>query len=191
MKTLSSIICILYCTTLLSQKIQGLYQSTDDFTNNMLSFTKKRSGYAKITSGLQSNKSFIKVKYNDSIYIFKKENLFGYMDKEGLCYRLYQNTAFNILNPNEKILVYKKEFNVGTPKYPNIFTGYYFSKTPGSEIQELTLNNLLSAFTSDSSFTNLIELHFKSDKELTEFDNYHGIYKLNRLLEISTNNKNK
>jgi hypothetical protein len=178
-----------FSLTLYSQKIQGLYITGNDFISNKLSFTKSNTTDCKIKSGLASGSPFLKFKYKDSIFRIEKEKFFGYKDKTGIVFRFYNGISYEILNPGEEILLYKTEKNIGTPKYPELLVNYYFSKDAGSPIEKLSLNTVLSSFQSDPAFSNLIELHFRSDNELMEFDNYYKKYKLNRLLELSSEKK--
>ena len=66
---------------------------------------------------------------------------------------------------------------------------YFFSKDAGSEILPLSLENLERTFSFDKSFTNILEIHFKKDDDLLEYDSIHKMYKLNRLLQISHEEK--
>ena len=65
---------------------------------------------------------------------------------------------------------------------------YYFSKDAGSAIFPLTMKNVEQAFSDNKAFQELLEIHFKKDNELTDYDTTHKKYELNRLLELSKNN---
>ena len=62
---------------------------------------------------------------------------------------------------------------------------YYFSKTPSSEIYELSIANLEKAFPENYRFHYALEEEFKSDRSLMAYDNYLHEYKVKYLFSAS------
>lgn len=185
MKWINYILFLLHLS-IYGQNIKGIYLSANDFEIEKLSF---HSSSKKSEARLRVHKSFIKVKFNDSTFAFKKDSIFGYKDKEGYCYRFYNKDIYTILNAGRELVLYRITETTGTPKDPSSFTTYYFSRGASSNIHLLTLAVVLSVFSDNLEFQNLIDIHFRDDADLIEFDRVHKEYKLNRLLELSKKNK--
>ncbi|HWY12507.1 MAG TPA: hypothetical protein VN026_14335, partial [Bacteroidia bacterium] len=168
-----------------AQKIEGIYISSSDFSNNKLSLAAGKNKKTKIKLNELFYKSYITVKYCDSVYTLYKDSVFGYRDKSGISYRFFDKTIYPVLNQGEQILLYKKETDSGSPKSPQKVITYYFSKDSGSPVVPLTTANLEKAFTDNKTFKEFLEIHFRNDSELTEYDCANKIYKINRLLELS------
>ena len=163
----------------------GIYKSAGDFLNGKLTHQGK---HTRIKLHEVFKKELLVVKYNDSTYTYFKKDLFGYVDKDGLTYRFFNNEIYPILNPTEKILIYKQTYGLGIKNSP-IVTKYFFSKEAGTEILPLTLKNLERVYSADTLFDGFLEIHVKNDNELAEYDYIHKMYKLNRLFELSKTGK--
>ena len=63
---------------------------------------------------------------------------------------------------------------------------YYFSTNVSAALQDLTKANLKAAFPNNHKFHDALDANFKEDKELINYDDFHKMYKVNRLLQNST-----
>ena len=94
--------------------------------------------------------------------------------------------GYTVLNPGEAILIYKYVHSAHPPKaaekYP---TKYYFSDKSSDLVVDLTKENLKKAFPQNHAFHDALDANFKEDKELTNYDDFHKIYKINRLYQNS------
>jgi hypothetical protein len=63
---------------------------------------------------------------------------------------------------------------------------YFFSVGPNGDVLPLTILNLKKAFPENHSFHDLLDMSFKHDSDLTKYDDFHRMFKINRLLEAST-----
>src|SRR5262245_36075498 len=63
---------------------------------------------------------------------------------------------------------------------------WFFSVGPNGDITPLTISNLKNAFPNNHAFHDLLDMSFKHDSELTKFDEFHKMFKVNRLLVAST-----
>lgn len=63
---------------------------------------------------------------------------------------------------------------------------YFFSVGPNGDVRPLTILNLKSAFTDNHAFHDLLDMSFNHDSDLTKYDEFHKMFKVNRLLAAST-----
>jgi len=56
---------------------------------------------------------------------------------------------------------------------------------PNAEVLPLTLRNLKNAFPDNHSFHDLLDMTFKNDANLNRYDEFHKMFKVNRLLAAS------
>jgi len=165
---------------------EGVYLSANDFISRKISFTNDSPGkrYQFHLNEFFKNSS-IKVIIGDSMIILSKDSIYGYRDKKGIYFRFYKKAAFEILNPSEKILMYRNTSELGPPRNRNLVTNYFFSETAASPIYPLTKWNLKAVYGKDVHFNELLDVYFHFDDELTAYDNINKIYFLNRVYEES------
>lgn len=174
----------LFSPLIKAQSVLGIYLSSTDFTSNNLWFKKGVNKKCKIKMHNLSFKLPIKITCGDSILQLSKDSVYGYKDAENSSYRFFNKKTYTIMNPGETILLYKL-ISVVKTKYEEPTYSYYFSKDASSLVLPLNLNNIENTFGSNKMFIDFLEVHFKNDNELLEYDSNHKIYKINRLLELS------
>src|SRR5499427_9209568 len=62
---------------------------------------------------------------------------------------------------------------------------YFFSVGPNGDVLPLTILNLKKAFPDNHTFHDLLDMSFKHDSDLTRYDEFHNMFKVNRLLAAS------
>jgi hypothetical protein len=62
---------------------------------------------------------------------------------------------------------------------------WFFSVGPNGNVQPLTVLNLKNAFPDNHGFHDLLDMAFKHDSDLTKYDDFHKMFKVNRLLAAS------
>ena len=172
---------LLFSLLLVTESIcsqDGIYLTSEDFLKNKMSYAK-----AKIKTHEFFRKEFIEVIYRDSLIKLSKKNVFGYKDHKNTS-RFFGTSVLEIINPGERILLYKKTSGTGLKNSPFSET-YYFSKDAGSDVQALTISNIEDAFPENHEFIKLVGLSFHNDNELTDYDTTHSMYRLNRLLKLT------
>ena len=167
---------------LTGQTAAGVFKTSADFLNGNLFYADKKTNL-RLHEVLPKN--YVDITHRDSSYRFLKSDLYGYSDKAGNAYRFYKNDIYPILNPGEKILIYKITSGTGLKNSPVTET-WFFSKDAASAVLPLKIANVLSAFSDDKAFTSLLEMYYKNAADLIAYDTEHHQYKLNRILEIST-----
>ena len=63
---------------------------------------------------------------------------------------------------------------------------YFFSVGPNGDLLPLTILNLKKQFPDNHAFHDLLDMWFKHDSDLTRYDQFHKMFKVNRLLEATT-----
>jgi hypothetical protein len=186
MKTYQSFIILFFAFTLIaSAQTSGIYLTASDFASGKLAYSIDCSKEKhKIKPNEFLNKNFITVIHNKQSHDLLKRDIFGYKDCSDVAYRFVGNSHYTILNPTEEILLYKHTL-IGSKNQP-AQTHYYFSLSGSGEVLKLTLTNLKSAIPDNHKFHDALDIEFKSDDELTDYDSFHKIYKINRLY---SNNK--
>jgi hypothetical protein len=59
---------------------------------------------------------------------------------------------------------------------------YFFSVGPTGDVVPLTILNLKKAFPGNHVFHDLLDMAFKNDSDLTKYDEFHKMFRVNRLL---------
>lgn len=163
----------------------GIYFTANDYIKHKLSFAINcKTEKHKIKSDMIFRSKEISIKHADSTYTYPKDSVYGTKYCDGSIARIYNNSEYPLINPDEKIMIYKM---VSGPsgKGQSAKTVYYFSKDANSKILELTLNNIKAAFPDNHKFHDLVDMEFHSNDELTSYDNFHKIMKINRALQNS------
>jgi hypothetical protein len=63
---------------------------------------------------------------------------------------------------------------------------YFFSVGPNGDVTPLTILNLKKAFPVNHTFHDFLDMSFKHDSDLTRYDEFHKMFKVNRLLDASS-----
>lgn len=177
---------ILKSTFSFSQKdSSGIYFTASEYIKHRLNFainceTEKH----KIKSDMIFHPKEISIKHADSTYTYPKDSIYGIKYCDGSIVRIYNSSEYPLINPDEKIMIYKVISGPGTKGSPSV-TRYYFSKDAKSKIQELTIYNMKAVFPDNHKFHDLVDMEFHSNDELTAYDNFHKIMKINRVLQNS------
>ena len=173
-----------------AQKVAGIYLSAKDFSEHKIAFASTHENKYIIRLNIFFNNSIIKIISKNKVYKLQKDSVFGYTDNTGISYRLYKRNIYTILNSDTNLIVYKT-LNTPASKYVKADYTYYFSRNVNTEIKDLTLKNIEFAYQENKQFILFLELYFKNDEELIEFDQLHNTHKLNRLLQLSYQRKIK
>jgi len=62
---------------------------------------------------------------------------------------------------------------------------YFFSVGPTGDVVPLTILNLKKAFPENHAFHDLLDMAFKNDSDLTKYDEFHKMFRVNRVLAAS------
>lgn len=133
------------------------------------------------------NKFEIDVIHSDNKkYTFKKKDIYGVRDMDGNDFRFYNDQEYQIVQA-DLIFVYTKptDYTVSGGKNQQVrrVTEYFFSKTGESEIQKLTLDNLKKTFPENHNMHDALDVMFKNESELVQYDRFHNTYKVVKFLK--------
>ncbi|HXL54868.1 MAG TPA: hypothetical protein VN958_01340 [Chitinophagaceae bacterium] len=90
--------------------------------------------------------------------------------------------GYTIINAGEPITIYKYQHLSHSPKEAEKYAPKYFFTTGSSDVlQELTKMNLKRAFPDEHAFHDALDVNFREDKELINYDDFHKMYKVSRV----------
>lgn len=88
--------------------------------------------------------------------------------------------AYKLINKGEPIAIYKYEHKAHSAKEAEKYASRYYFQIPASnEVFPLTKMNLKKAFPSNHGFHDALDARFDQDSELSAYDSFHKMYKLN------------
>jgi hypothetical protein len=97
-----------------------------------------------------------------------------------------KSKGYAVLNPGEEITIYKYVHRAHSPKEAEKYAPkYFFTTSTSDELQPLTKANLKKAFPDNHPFHDALDANFKEEKELYTYDDFHKMYKVNRLLKAN------
>ena len=183
---MKNILIVLIVALSIGAKAQtsGVYLSATDFDSGKLTYAidcAKEKHKIKLHEFL--GKDYITVIHEKQPHDLKKKEIFGYRDCDGAIYRLGIDKHYQVINPKEKILLYRIE--VPGSKNQSAVITYYFSNSADNEIQNLSLTNLKKAFPNNHKFHDALDTEFGSNGNLASYDSFHKVYKINRLYSNS------
>jgi hypothetical protein len=171
-------------TTEAQQDSCGLYLTAQDFINGKLSYARYCDQYIPNMKEELLNSRHIVILQSGDTYQIDRTNIYAIRCCEGKIIRIYQDGCYPVMNPGENLLIYKVMQNPTSKGQPARIK-FYFSKDAGSDIEDLTLDNLKAALPDNQAFLRALDAQFRSDKDLFAYDNFHKCYKLNRVYGAS------
>ena len=100
---------------------------------------------------------------------------------DGRSFRTIGNQRYEILEARD-LVIYSTDVIV---RKGTLEKEYFFSVGLNGEVLPLTILNLKNAFPDNHAFHDSLDMMFKNDSQLTKYDNFHKMYKVNRLLVAS------
>ena len=100
---------------------------------------------------------------------------------DGRSFRTVGSQRYEILEAKD-VVIYSTDVIV---RKGAMEKNYFFSVGASEEIFPLTILNLKKAFPDDHRFHDSLDMMFKNDSQLTKYDGFHKMYKVNRLLAAS------
>jgi hypothetical protein len=166
-------------------RTSGVYPRAADYQNNRLSFAGSCGSKAhKLELHDVLNKSYIDVTHESEKHRYLKKDLFGFRACDGRDYRFTKNLEYQILESKE-LYIYAREMPESRGKGFHTAREYYFSAGPNGPILELTLDNLKQAAPDNHKFHDSLDATFGTGQKLAEYDEFHKMFKVNRLLIAS------
>jgi len=175
---------ILISVSSLFAQQSGVFKTYIDFTSGKMEYgidcaTERH----KIKLNDFLGKDFITVVHDGKPYNLKKTETWGYQLCDQQVVRFQGNDHYP-LEDKGTLWVYTKQSvrSVGRGRSETV-TNYFFSNGGNGKIEKLTLLNLKAAFPENHKLHDAIDVQFKSDASLGEYDQFHKHYKINHFLE--------
>jgi len=166
-------------------KRSGVYLTAADYANGRLSFEGDCGAKAhKLEIHDVWNKPYIDVRHNSEKQRYSKSDLFGFRACDGRDYRFGSNLEYRILEARD-LYIYSRDITVNEGRTSRTVLEFYFSVGPNGQIKALTLENLKQAFPENHRFHDWLDATFGAGQNLAEYDEFHKMFKVNRLLIAS------
>ena len=97
--------------------------------------------------------------------------------------------GYTAMNSGEGIVIFNYQHLAHSPKEAHKYgLQYFFSTTasPSEALKVLTAFNLKNAYPTNHAFPDALDANFKTVAELINYDDFHKIYKVNRLLQSNS-----
>jgi hypothetical protein len=164
------------------QKTSGVYLTAADYKNGRLSFEGDCGSKShKLELHDVLHKSYIHVTHGTEKHRYAKSELFGFRACDGWDYRFALNLEYQILEAKE-LYIYAHEVSVSHGRGTHTVRGYFFSAGPDNPVLALKLENLKRAFPDNHKFHEALDAAFGAGQGLAEYDEFHKMFKVNRLL---------
>ena len=166
--------------------LAGVYLTSTDFKKDKLTYdidcsTEKQ----KIKLHDFLSKSYIDVYYKGEKHTLQKKDVYGYKDCHGNTFRFFGNEEYQLAESGN-INIYFQQSPLAVDKGFTTINEYYFSSTLNNEIKSLNIENLKYAFPDNHKFHDALEVSFKG-KDISEYDTFHKMYKVNHIYQMSLN----
>lgn len=157
----------LFSTTAFAQN--GVYLTAADFAGKNLK-------YDDVNAHIPFRYGKVKVNDGNKTLLLDKSEVYGYR-QGNQDYRIIGNHSYKVMDASH-FPIYSRVVETSKGKGRISETQYYFSATPGSELQPLTIANLKRAFPENNKFHELLDLQFRHDQELVWYDDFSKVYKV-------------
>ena len=167
----------------------GVYLTAEDYKNGRLaSQSDCDSPGHKVELHDILHKPFIHVTHGGQTRRYEKNQVFGFRSCGGQDYRFVDNDEYQILESRD-VSIYARDVPAQNPKDTSrglpTSRVYFFSVPAGGQVLPLTLQNLKQAFPNNHVFHDALDAAFHTDDELAQYDTFHKMFKVNRLLIAS------
>ena len=168
----------------------GIYLTAGDYQRGYLTAESdcKPPGH-KIELHDVLNKPYIHVTHNGEKRRYAKSELYGFRTCDGRDYRFVANREYRILE-TKAVAIYSAQ--LPDKEGGDLAVGkqevyeYFFSVGAAGQIVPLTRPNLKRAFPDNHGFHDALDQTFRADAELVQYDDFHKMFKVNRLLVATT-----
>jgi hypothetical protein len=166
-------------------KMSGVYLTASDYEASKLAYEGDcGSKVHKLEIHDISNKPYIDVTHDSEKHRYSKSELFGFRACDGRDYRFGSKLEYQILEAKE-LYIYLHDVSVSQGRTYRTVHEYYFSVRANGPIEALTMENLKQAFPENHRFHDWLDATFGGGQSLAEYDDFHKMFKVNRLLIAS------
>lgn len=168
-----------------TSRTSGVYLTATDYENERLALEGDcGSKTHKLELHDVLNKPYIDVTHESEKHRYLKDDLFGFRACDGRDYRFASKLEYQILEAKE-LYIYAREIPVSQGKTYRTVREYYFGVGGRGPLQALTLENLKQALPDNHKFHDSLDTTFGAGQKLEWYDEFHQMFKVNRLLIAS------
>ena len=167
----------------------GIYLTAEDFQNARLT-SQSKCGSPGHKTELHDvlQKPYIEVTHEGETRRYEKSQIYGFRSCGGQDYRFVEKNEYEILE-SLGLAIYAHDVPARNPKDTSrgLATSreYFFSGGAGGSVLPLTIANVKKAFPDNHAFHDGLDMTFHTDDELSQYDTFHRMFKINRLLIAS------
>jgi hypothetical protein len=110
--------------------------------------------------------------------------MYAYKTSKGEVVRYWKEDQYHLLEEGA-VWIYYRDVNVSRGKGIRTERRFYYSVSGKDEILPLTIWNLKNSFPDKHLFQNFLDAQFRSDTELSLYNNYTKEYQVNHLLRTT------
>lgn len=112
---------------------------------------------------------------------YAKADIFGFRACDGTEVRFVRGASFRLVRA-PPLYLYEHAYRVPTGKGGSrLIVDYAFSTTAADSVRSLTLDAMKRAYPENHRFHDLLDLAFRRDDELIQYDDFHHAYRVARL----------
>ncbi len=169
----------------------GIYKTYADYNNNKLAYEidcKTEKHVIRLNEFL--NESWITVKHKGEKIKLQKDSIYAVLTCDEPLIR-FQNKEHFHLTEKGAIWIFYKEINTSEGKgikTVQLEKEYYFSVKGDSKIISLTISNIKYAFPNNHKLHDMLDAEIKSEKDISTYDAFHKMFKINHIITSSNNN---
>src|SRR2546426_511043 len=161
----------------------GIYLTAEDFANGTITsagFDNSASHKIELHNSI-FGKAYIEVTHGTDKQKYPKSEIYGFRLGDGRSFRFVGNDEYEIREAGP-LYIYRTERLV---RKGATEPAYYFSVGAAGEVLPLTMLNLKKGFPENHRFHDALDETFRSDSDLIWFDDFHKMYKVNRVFVAS------
>ena len=172
----------------LSQAVtSGVYMTYEDYLNGEMEYAINCSEEShKIRPHGSFGGEKFEVVHRGEKFTHERSDIFGYRDCDGKDWRVFGEYEYQIAETRSLIIYKRFETSNSDPITGQVNPTYYYSVNNG-DVLELSAQNLKETFPEAHDFHDKLDETFSGGEDLSSYDNYHKMYKVNRLLAITGN----
>src|SRR6516164_1392873 len=172
-------------SALATPETSGVYLTAAEYQEGRLAFEGDcGSKTHKLALHDVLNKSYVDVTHESEKRRYAKSDLFGFRACDGRDYRFGSNLEYRILEARE-LYIYSRDITVNEGRTSRTVLEFYFSVGANGQIKALTLENLKQAVPENHRFHDWLDATLSAGRNLAEYDEFHKMFKVNRLLIAS------
>lgn len=165
----------------------GVFLTAADYQSGRLTDRSdcKSSANHKVELHDVLNKPYIHVTHDGATRQYLKADIYGFRSCEGRDFRFVGNRVYEILESREaSIYVVRLPDREGEDLVvgPIRQNAFFFSAGAAGPVLPLTSENLKRAFPGNHRFHDALDQTVRNESELAQYDDFHKMYKINRLL---------